>query len=56
MNRNILLAVCCIVALNLHVQIVIDEEPNGLKAGFKGQVQNKIVLPVPEMQQIVVQH
>jgi len=52
MNRYILLTAFCIVALNFYAQIVTNEEPYGLKADFRAQTQDAVVLTAPNMARI----
>jgi len=52
MKKYFLLATCCLIAIKLHAQIATDEEPYGLKDGFRVQAQDAVVLEIPDLARI----
>ena len=52
MKRAILFIAYCIIVLNLNAQRATDEQPYGLKDGFRGEPQNTITLTAPGITQI----
>jgi len=50
--KKFLLSACCMVALNLFAQIATDEQPYGLREGFRAQPQDRVVLLPPDMSHI----
>jgi len=52
MKRIILFAVFCIAALNMFAQRSTDEQPYGLKEGFRVQSQNITILKAPDLPRI----
>lgn len=52
MNRIILFTACCIIALNLSAQRTTEEQPYGLSTGIKAILQEIIVLPAPDIEEI----
>ena len=55
MKKTVLLATYCIIALNLYAQRSTNEQPYGLRNGFRTQAQDVVVLAAPDIARIEVE-
>ena len=53
MKKIILLTASCMIALNLYAQITTNEPPYGLHEGFKAKFQENLIIPAPDVGQIL---